>query len=376
MSCTNCYNNCSEITPDKCVRYTGADISALGIQNGDTLLSVEQKLITYLLSALDGSGIEPAIEPSDLCDLVTGYLGAGTNLVDIVTALIKSICDLQTQVTDVTADMTTLNADYDVDCLAGVSNSSDTHLVLQAVIDKLCTLVTDLQALTTDLSTNYVALADLNDLIQTYLDSTSSSLMKNKMVPYTAIPYFGTDLSMFAADGSGTGDWIEIYLCNGANGTPDMRGRVPVGATSTPGVLPMSSVVDPNVTGNPAYTVGDVAHGANTVTLSEAEMPQHTHTANVSVTDNGHTHFEFNNDSTTNGTPITNTTYPVYNENRSNNYSYTVVGTNTEPTLGLSSEETTGISVAVTNTDTGSSEAHNNIQPSIGVYFIMYIPSV
>lgn len=373
MSCNNCFNNCTDIKPDKCIRYTGADISALEIQNGDTLLSVEQKLITYLLSALDGTGIEPAIEPSDLCDLVTGYLGAGTNLVDIVTALIKSICDLQTQVTDVTSDMTTLNADYDVDCLDVVTNSSDTHEVLQAVIDKLCTVVTDLQALSTDLSTNYVALSDLNDLIQTYLDSTSSSLMKNKMVPYTAVEYYGP-LTNFDLTGAGTGDWVEIYLCNGNNGTPDKRGRVAVGTTTGMGGGAFDAAVDPNIAGNPDYELYDT-EGANTITLSEAEMPQHTHTTNVDVTDGGHTHFEFNNDSTTNGTPITNATYPVYNENRSNNYSYTVVGTNTEPTLGISSEETTGISVDVTNENAGSSEAHSNIQPVLACHYIIYLPS-
>lgn len=375
MSCSNCFNNCTEITPDKCVRYTGADASDFEIQNGDTLLSVIQKLITYLETVLDGSGIQPIVRSEFICDEVSPYF-EGTDLNAFVEGLMRVVCDLQSQINVNTIDLQTIEDDYDVDCLSGVGASDGTHDILQAVITKLCTIETALQALSTDLSTNYVALTDLNDLIQTYLDSTSSSLMKNKMVPYTAIPYFGTDLSMFAADGSGTGDWIEIYLCNGANGTPDMRGRVPVGATSTPGVLPMSSAVDPNIAGNPAYTVGDAAHGANTVTLSEAEMPQHTHTNTVSVEDNGHLHYTFNNDSKTNGTPITEATYPVYNENRGNNYSYTVVGTNTEAGLGRTSTETTGINVYVTNQNTGSSEAHNNIQPSIGVYYIMYIPSV
>lgn len=375
MSCSNCFNNCTEITPDKCVRYTGADASDFEIQNGDTLLSVIQKLITYLETVLDGSGIQPIVRSEFICDEVSPYF-EGTDLNAFVEGLMRVVCDLQSQINVNTIDLQTIEDDYDVDCLSGVGASDGTHDILQAVITKLCTIETALQALSTDLSTNYVALTDLNDLIQTYLDSTSSSLMKNKMVPYTAIPYFGTDLSMFAADGSGTGDWIEIYLCNGANGTPDMRGRVPVGATSTPGVLPMSSAVDPHIAGNPAYTVGDAAHGANTVTLSEAQMPQHTHTNTVSVEDNGHLHYTFNNDSTTNGTPITEATYPVYNENRGNNYSYTVVGTNTEAGLGRTSTETTGINVYVTNQNTGSSEAHNNIQPSIGVYYIMYIPSV
>ena len=46
-------------------------------------------------------------------------------------------------------------------------------------------------------------------------------------------------------------------LCNGANGTPDLRNRFIVGAGST-------------------YDVGDVG-GDNTVTLTVDQMPAHTH---------------------------------------------------------------------------------------------------
>ena len=37
MSCSNCFNGCTEIISDQCVRYTGFNIPALGISNGDTL---------------------------------------------------------------------------------------------------------------------------------------------------------------------------------------------------------------------------------------------------------------------------------------------------------------------------------------------------
>ena len=70
-----------------------------------------------------------------------------------------------------------------------------------------------------------------------------------------------------------------IYLCNGLNGTPDKRGRVPVGAIQlVPGGTP-----DPAV--NPAsdplfnydYAVGNI-YGANSITLSSTQIPAHTHT--------------------------------------------------------------------------------------------------
>ncbi len=58
-------------------------------------------------------------------------------------------------------------------------------------------------------------------------------------------------------------------LCDGANGTPDLRDRFVFGASSN---------VVPGTTG-----------GANSVTLTEAQLPSHSHTASAS-TDGAHTH--------------------------------------------------------------------------------------
>jgi microcystin-dependent protein len=62
-------------------------------------------------------------------------------------------------------------------------------------------------------------------------------------------------------------------LCNGSNGTPDLRDRFIVGAGST-------------------YAIGNTG-GANSVTLTEAQIPSHTHTiSSVGVTNTvgAHTH--------------------------------------------------------------------------------------
>ena len=74
MSCSNCYNGCSEITSDKCVRYTGIDVPVLGIKNGDSLSYVEQALIEFLVSTLDGSGIKVDIPQDIICDIVSSNL--------------------------------------------------------------------------------------------------------------------------------------------------------------------------------------------------------------------------------------------------------------------------------------------------------------
>lgn len=62
--------------------------------------------------------------------------------------------------------------------------------------------------------------------------------------------------------------WV---LCDGSNNTPDLRGRFVVGAGG-------------------AYDVGDTG-GADSVALTTAQMPSHSHGGSVSVTSGGaHTH--------------------------------------------------------------------------------------
>ena len=181
MSCTNCYTGCIEITSDKCVKYTGLDSIPLGITSGDSLLIVEQALISHVVSFLDGTGIDITIAPEDYCALVTAYLPVGRvpNAVELFTALVKAACSLQTDVTAINATLTTLNADYTIGCLSGVTSSSDTHAIVQAIITKVCSTATDLTALALDVSTNYVKLADLNTLIAAYQASLPGLAAKN-----------------------------------------------------------------------------------------------------------------------------------------------------------------------------------------------------
>ena len=165
MSCSNCFNGCSEIVSDRCVKYTGVDIAVLGIKTGDSLSYVEQALIEFLTSTLDGSGIKPDIDPTIICDLVKQYLPTCGDLTvtDILSALIQAACDLQSQIDDIVANVATIEAPYTIGCLTGVTSTSGTHDILQAVITKLCTVEANLAALTLNVATNYVAVADIND---------------------------------------------------------------------------------------------------------------------------------------------------------------------------------------------------------------------
>jgi len=375
MACSNCYNGCTEIVSDRCVRYTGLDVPVLGILSGDSLSVVEASLIEFLTSTLNGIGIKPIVDPLIICNLVQQYLPdcGDLTLNDYITALVKAACDLQEQVDAVVAELLVLNANYDVDCLTGVTATSDTHAVLQAVITKLCDLDVELAALALDVDTNYVKLADLNNLIAAYIASTSTSGTKyyTRMVPYTVVEYYGLLTGNFDVTGAGLNDWEKIYLCNGLNGTPDKRGRVPVGVIVGVGGGAMNPVVDPATPTNPNYAINGTS-GANTVTLNTSQIPSHTHVA--TVTDPGHTHFTLADVVDTTGVLPTNTT-SVAKESTfgSTQEEYAMRSSAiTAAILGLSSSNTTGVSV--TNATAGTGGAHSNIQPVLACYYIMYIP--
>jgi microcystin-dependent protein len=128
--------------------------------------------------------------------------------------------------------------------------------------------------------------------------------------------------------------WV---LCNGSNSTPDLRDRFVVGAGST-------------------YSVDDTG-GSSTVTLTEANLPAHKHSASSSstVSDPGHSHSYINSGA-----------------NYSNNYSpYSGPSVNNE--TRTTSPATTGISVSTSTTigNTGSGTAHENKPPYYALAYIM-----
>ena len=362
MSCQNCYNGCTEIIPDKCTKYTGNNVPELGIENGDSLFSVQQSIFSFLLSVIDGTSIKPEINQDYICEKISQYLGGEElTLPNIINAILQVACDLQTQITAVENKADGINAAYTLNCVSGVTDNADTHEVLQAVITKLCSVNTALSALALNLSTNYVKLSELNSLIASYLAGGSGSVkMYNKMIPYTVVEYYGNLAGKFDSTGAGLGEWEKIYLCNGNNGTPDKRGRVAVGATNGMGGGTLSNVVDPAIAGNPDYSLGST-YGSCVVKLDVTQIPSHTHTATVTVNDPGHSHsLHFDR------YPTIISSNPGY-DGGSNNYSQNVDKSTTT--------STTGITVNVSNSSIGGGLGHNNVQPSIGCYYIMYIPS-
>jgi len=371
MACSNCFNGCSEITSDKCVKYTGPTIALLGITNGDTLLSVENNITTYLLTALDGTGIVPYIDPLSLCTLVSGYLpvSGDITLVHIVDAIFKSLCDLQTQVTANRDELDALNSTYTTDCLTGIVDDTDTHEVLDAAIAQICLNITAISDLALDLSTNYIAITDIDSYIAAYLITIGDTLQSSKMLPYTAFEYYGP-LTYFDASGAGTGDWVDIYLCNGNNGTPDKRGRVGVGAIVGMGGGALDAAVDPATSTNPNYAVSDKS-GANVITLTTAQIPSHDHTASAS-NDGDHNH-KLCTTSVSGNNPIGVNDYLDQYQNSGGNLEYALKGTSNVANRGITS--TTGDHThTITIDPTGGGDSHGNIQPVLACYYIIYLP--
>jgi microcystin-dependent protein len=371
MSCSNCppeacYNGCVQVISDQCVTYTGLDSVPLDITSGDNLQSVIENIIDNLVPLLSGTGDKITIASAIRCAIVNGYLPTpvGTNQwtsEQLFQTLVKVVCDLQTQITAIAADIATLNADYDIDCLDGVTDSSDTHAIVQAIINKLCETVADLAALELDVDTNYVKLADLDALIAAYIASQgdSSNQQYLKMVPYVAYEYYG---SLTNFDGTGMGipanGFFKVYLCNGLNGTPDKRGRVAVGAINNVPGAPLDAAVNPANVGNPNYSLYTTT-GANTVTLITSQIPVHSHNAvavsTASISPNPHSH-------TVAGS--------VQAGGAGDASRRGVIATVTTSSVDLSVAVSTGVTIS----STGSGGSHANIQPVIAAYYIMYIP--
>lgn len=375
---TNCYNGCAQIVSDKCVEYTGENIPELGIETGDTLARIEEVIFNLLSDIITGTGVNVTIAPSVLCPIVEQYLPPCCGPFDVnefITALIRAACDLQEQVDAVTADVATIEANYTVGCLTGVTASSGTHAIVQAVITKLCQINVDLAALAIDVDSNYVKLSDFNSLVAAYLNSISVSNQEYlKMVPYTVVEYYGPLTGYPTASdgfntttGIGYGAWQKVFLCNGSNGTPDKRGRVGVGVTSGMGGGPLAPAVDPAIPGNPAYTIG-ATPGANTVTLTSAQIPAHTHAATVSINDPEHRHDIWGITGGDDDNMSNTVRFAGGDKNQGETAFYF---TNTQACQTASTGITAGVTVSA---NTGGGGSHANNQPALACYYIMYIP--
>jgi microcystin-dependent protein len=206
----------------------------------------------------------------------------------------------------------------------------------------------------------------IDGLVSQILDA---QLYKNRMIPYSAVEYYGDVDVDFDSTGEGIGVWEDIYLCNGNNGTPDKRGRVGVGSTDIVGGL-MDADVDPSNPGNPNYALGDTPSGENTATMLEANLAEHKHVVSLSAENLSHTHQLL---STADNAPVSQINYVA--RSTTNPPAYTLYGSNVAPTEGVSGSG--GINDhnhTATVENTGSGTPFSIIQPVLVCNYVMYIP--
>ena len=152
------------------------------------------------------------------------------------------------------------------------------------------------------------------------------------------------------------------HLCDGTNGTPDLRGRFVIGAGGS-------------------YSVGNTG-GESEHTLTVDEMPSHNHTTNNSLSTAGlHTHN--NTFSLAQGGAHThNITTTVNNGSTGsiqtaagNNGSYTVSGGAHTHTFsgGIQNNGAHTHTLSIDVNNTGNSQPHNNLPPYYALCYIMKI---
>ena len=161
--------------------------------------------------------------------------------------------------------------------------------------------------------------------IQTY--DNLYGIIGTAPAPATPVPS-GAILLWSGSIGSIPAGW---YLCNGSNGTPDLRNRFIVGAGST-------------------YAVDATGGSADAIVVS------HTHTASSAVTDAGHSHLITNNGSQSIGQAGSTRTSSDYSSGGPNVSSQSV---------------TTGITVATTVAIAGTSGTNANLPPYYALCYIM-----
>lgn len=356
MACKDCLNNCDIIVSDQCVLYTGPEIPLLGVCPGDQLSKFEAAVVSELTGILTGTGINPTGVTVD-CDFLTGILGvASPSLSNLLQMLIDASCTLKELVDAINAQISS-NPVFNTLCLTGLPTNPTRDDILQATVNLVCSIKTTVDAI----PATYVKNSDLTNLVTQIVNQINGgggTVVQNntRMVPYTVVAYFGP-LSNFDSGGSGRSElgYDKLYICNGSNGTPDLRGRVIVGAIQGVAGGALDAAVDPAANpNNPAWAVNE-KHGETFHSLTGSETPVHTHT----ITDPGHSHsLTFTN--------------AVHSKDQGSTQVLSL-GSNSISPVTIS--DRTGTSqTGITIGSFGGGQPHNNIQPSMAGCYIMYIP--
>jgi len=369
MTCPTCLDNCDPLVTDKCTKYTGPNIDALGVCTGMSLFEIESIIFGKLSTIATAADVKLSTLTTTcafVTDLLFGKPAQPFSIQEFAEIVLEGFCKLNTKVIDLEEINTPFS--FNTSCLEGDVSSKDK--IIQALIVKSCVDGAKITAL----ETSTVKQIDFCSQVKACLEDTEAPIVvpstdfNTRMVPYTYIPYAGP-LSNFDNTGKGlvAAGFDKIYLANGLNGTQDWRGRSPIGAVQNVPGTALDNVIDPTIPANSAYnhTLGGKA-GASTTILSINQLPSFTPTIN----DPGHAHFTIINvGSPTKGATPNN---PVaWSSNKANgNQDYDLCYVGGTANSGLTNKVSTGITV----NSIGGSQAHSNLHPVIGCNFIVYLP--
>lgn len=353
--CQTCFDNCGKsLTSDICVKYTGEDITDLGICQGDSLHEIIDIVFEQLSLKISQSTTFTTTTSCSFIDTILG--GKSKTLQNLIDAIIQGECTLKSLYDSISA---IVNAPFVVpaSCLTLPSNPTRDN-VLSALVTIVCSLQSDLNIIKAD----YVKATQLNVLIAQYLQSigitpgSPTGLQNAKYPEYVALPYHGP-LSNFSSTGTGLGNYDKLYIClgqtvsssSGPYTLPDYRGRSPIGSNMDFTLSNIDVEVNPTLAANAGYNISqNTKKGAFTHALSSLENGQHNHP----VTVNPHNHIlpwarsDFGNSGIRAGGDAV--------------MDGTLVSANS------------GIDITIS--DSGAGNPHNTTHPVIGAPFVMYVP--
>jgi len=391
-ACNNSVSNnyFEKLTPDTGIVYTGPTITALGICTGDRLNEVEAVLLQKILDYATGVGISiPSIDLTT-CTAFTSCITCCNNGCTDLPCLLEcyktAICtiwgDVQTLQSQVSA---LLDGPYNIGCLTGLPTNPTLNQIIQQLILQFCTLQTQVATLTTQVTNlttglpvqigNFLLNAlttcqGTTTLVKTGAGASAQVAFKGFVPIGAIIPYAGPTTNKFDSTGLGLAntDVCDFALCNGKNGTVDMREQVPVGCGA--GVMGGSTL--PSNASGANYALGALVGQASVTLLSnQSGIPA----AAITVNDPGHDHpFYFHAEAAASG----NTTQKI-------NFIGTINSWTASSSAGLGAAGNgsvgnttayigkvyTGITISANAAN--AQQSHENRQPSTALLYIQRI---